>query len=56
MAQYCRKEIKLYGYETKEMRNRQCKIKIKTNKEINGYKINYLVHTYSRDITRKHTR
>ena len=34
MAQYCRKEIKLYGYETKEMRNRQRKIKIK-NKQRN---------------------
>ena len=34
MAQYCRKEIKLYGYETKEMRNKQFNIKIK-NKQRN---------------------
>ena len=34
MAQYCRKEIKLYGYETKEMGNTECNIKIK-NKQRN---------------------
>ena len=56
MAQYCRKEIKLYGYETKEMRNRQRNIKIKTKKEIIGFNINFLEHTYSKHITQKHKR
>ena len=39
------------------MRNRKHNIKLlKKNKEIKGLKINYLLHTYSQQITLKHKR